>query len=161
MSRPERPEINVHLANTEYQDIKIVFDKKLNNLNNLTIDKFKEYEMNFVTSIKDWSQEEKRKYINTFVEPPCYHSTESTDIEKEVKIKKELKNNILKEATIHTHAIINKYFNIITINASDDDYINFYNKMNFCLVLLYIEPNKKSLERLLVAYKKLIKTIWP
>ena len=33
--------------------------------------------------------------------------------------------------------------------------------MNFCLVPLYIEPNKKSSERLLVVYKKLIKTIWP
>ena len=33
--------------------------------------------------------------------------------------------------------------------------------MDFCLVPLYTEHNKKSLERLLVAYKKLIKTIWP
>ena len=33
--------------------------------------------------------------------------------------------------------------------------------MKFCLVPLYIEPNKKSSERLLVVYKKLIKTIWP
>ena len=33
--------------------------------------------------------------------------------------------------------------------------------MKFCLVPLYIEPNKKSSERLLVVYKKLTKTIWP
>ena len=39
--------------------------------------------------------------------------------------------------------------------------VKFYNTMNFCLVPLYIEPNKKSSERLLVSYKKLIKSIWP
>ena len=58
MSRPERPEINVHLANTEYQNIKVIFDKKLNNLSSLTIDKFKEYEMNIVNSMTNWNQEE-------------------------------------------------------------------------------------------------------
>ena len=41
----------------------------------------------------------------------------STDIEKEIKIIKELKNNILKEENIHTHAIIDKYFNIIIYDA--------------------------------------------
>ena len=117
--------------------------------------------MNFVNSMANWSQEEIRKYNNSFVEPHCYDSSESTDIEKQIKIKKELKNNILNEAGIYTHAMIDKYFNIIKINASDYEYVNFYKTMDFCLVLLYIEPTKKSSERLLIAYKKLIKTIWP
>ena len=38
MSRPERPEINLYLANFEYLNIKTVFDKKLQNLHNLAID---------------------------------------------------------------------------------------------------------------------------
>ena len=117
--------------------------------------------MNFVNSLTNWSQEEKRKYINTSVEPYYYFNPGSTDIEKEIKYKKESKNNILKEANIHTHAIIDKYFDIIIYDASDDEHVNFYKKIDFCLVLLYIEPNKKSSERLLVVYKKLIKTIWP
>ena len=61
MSRPERPEINVHLANTEYQDIKASFDNKLKNLSNLTIDKFKEYTMNFINSMTIWNEEEINK----------------------------------------------------------------------------------------------------
>ena len=52
---------------SEYQNIKAVFDKKLKNLSNLTIDKFKEYEMNIVNSMSNWNQEEKNKYIRTFV----------------------------------------------------------------------------------------------
>ena len=116
--------------------------------------------MNFVNSMTNWNQEEKRKYINTFVEPYCFHMIDSTDIEKEIKIKTVLKNNILKDVNI-PHAIMDKYINIIINNASENDYVNFYKKLFFCLVPLYIELNKKSSERLLVVYKKLIKTIWP
>ena len=76
----------LYLANVEYQNIKPIFDKKLHNLSNLTIDKFKEDEMNFVNSMTNWSQDEKRKYINSFVEPYCFHIPGSTDIEKEIKI---------------------------------------------------------------------------
>ena len=82
-------------------------------------------------------------------------------MEIEVEIKTALRNNILKEANLYTHTIIDKYFNIVTIDARNDDYVNFYKNNNFCLVPLYIEPNKTSSERLLVLYKKLIKTIWP
>ena len=57
--------------------------------------------------------------------------------------------------------IINKYFNIKTLYTSDKDYKNVYDKYIFCLVPLYISPNKESLYRLLNAYKKLTKTIWP
>ena len=101
------------------------------------------------------------KYIITFVEPYYYLSPDSSDIEKKVEINKALRNNILKEANIYTHTIIDKYFNISTIDASNDDFVNFYKNMNFCLVPLNKEHNKKSSERLLVVYKKLIKTIWP
>ena len=41
----------LYLANVKYQNIKPIFDKKLQNLSNLTIDKFKESEMNFVNSM--------------------------------------------------------------------------------------------------------------
>ena len=37
----------------------------------------------------------------------------------------------------------------------------FYDSYKFCLVPLYIAPNKKSSDRLLNTYKKLTKTIWP
>ena len=149
-------------ANSEYQNIKAVFDKKLKNLSNLTIDKFKEYEMNIVHSMTNWSQEEKNKYIRTFVEPYYYYlNPDSSDIEIEVEIQKALRNNILKKANIYTHTIIDKYFNISTIDARNDDYVNFYKNMNFCLVPFYIEPNKTSSKRLLVVYIKLMKTIWP
>ena len=77
----------LYLANVEYQNIKQIFDKKLHNLSNLTTEKFKEDEMNFVNSMTNWSQEEKRKYINSFVEPNCFHIPGSTDIEMEIKIK--------------------------------------------------------------------------
>ena len=103
MSRPERPEINVHLINTEYQNIKAIFNKKLNNLISLTIDKFKEYEMNVVNSMTNWNQDEKNKYIRTFVDPYYYLNPDSSDIKIEVEIKKVLRNNILKEANIYSY----------------------------------------------------------
>ena len=81
MSRPERPEINVYSANSEYQNIKAVFDKKLQNLSNLAIGTFKEYEMNIVNSITNLNQEERNKYIRTFVEPFYYLNPDSSDIE--------------------------------------------------------------------------------
>ena len=56
-------------VNSEYQNIKVVFDKQLKNLSNLTIDKFKEYEMYFVNSMTNLNQEEINKYIRTFVDP--------------------------------------------------------------------------------------------
>ena len=88
MSRPERPEINLYSANSEYQNIKVVFDKKLNNLSSLTIGKFKEYEMNIVNSMTHRNQEEKNKYIRTFVDPYYYFNPDSSDIEIEVEIKR-------------------------------------------------------------------------
>ena len=57
--------------------------------------------------------------------------------------------------------IINKYFNIQTLDTTDEDYKNAYDKYQFCLVPLYISSNKESFDRLLNAYKKLTKTIWP
>ena len=51
MSRPKRPENYLYLANSEYRNIKPIFDKMLQNLSNLTIDKFKEYEMNYDNSM--------------------------------------------------------------------------------------------------------------
>ena len=53
-----KTEINVHSANSEYKNIKAVFDKKLKNLSNLAIDKFIEYKMNIINSITNWNQEE-------------------------------------------------------------------------------------------------------
>ena len=103
--------------------------------------------MNFANSMTNFSQEKKRKYINTFVKPYCSYNPDSTDLVKEINIIKELKNNILKETNIQTHAIIDNYFNIITYEGNDYEYVNFYNTMNFCLVPLYIEPNNKSSER--------------
>ena len=37
----------------------------------------------------------------------------------------------------------------------------YYDIYNFCLVPLYISPNKESSDRLLNAYKELTKIIWP
>ena len=71
------------------------------------------------------------KYIRPFVEPYYFVNPDSSDIEKEVEIKKALKNKILTEANICTHTIIDKYFNIVTIDASNDDYVNFYKNINF------------------------------
>ena len=90
--------------------------------------------MNVVNSMTKWNQEEKNKYIRTFVEPYYYLNSDSTDMEIEVEIKKALRNNINKEANLYTHIIIDKYFNITTIDASNDDYFNFYKNNNFCLV---------------------------
>ena len=90
--------------------------------------------MNVVNSMTKWNQEEKNKYIRTFVEPYYYLNSDSTDMEIEVEIKKALRNNINKEANLYTHIIIDKYFNITTIDASNDDYVNFYKNNNFCLV---------------------------
>ena len=46
-------------ANSEYQNIKAVFDKMLQNLSNLAIDKFKKFVMNIVNSMTNWDQNEK------------------------------------------------------------------------------------------------------
>ena len=74
-------EINLNSANYEYQNIKADFDKKLQNLSNLAIGTFKEYEMNIVNSITNLNQEERNKYIRTFVEPFYYLNPDSSDIE--------------------------------------------------------------------------------
>ena len=116
--------------------------------------------MNVVNSMTNWNQEERNTYIRKFIEPYYYLIPDSYYIEIEVVIKNVLRNNIHQKANIYTHTIIDKYFNTNTIEGSNDDYSKFYKNMNFCLVPLYIEPNKKSSERLLVVYKKLIKTIW-
>ena len=71
-----------------------------------------------------------------------------------------MKKSILKEANMLTLNIINKYFSLPEINPTNDEYVNVYNKM-FCLVPVYISPNKETSERLLYGYKKLTKTIWP
>ena len=55
-----------------------------------------------------------------------------------------------------------KYFNIQILDETDNDYKNFMIVINFVQYLyIYISPNKKSSDRLLIAYKKLTKTIWP
>ena len=57
MSRLDRPEINLNSVISEYQNIKTGFDIKLQNLSNLAMDKFKEYEINIVIYLTKWSQE--------------------------------------------------------------------------------------------------------
>ena len=54
-----KTEINVYFAIFEYQNIKAVFDKKLQNFSNLPIGKFNKYEMNIVNSMTNWNQENK------------------------------------------------------------------------------------------------------
>ena len=57
MSCPDKSDNNLNFANTEYQNIKAIFDKTLKNLINFAIDKIKEIEMNVVnlmTEKKYW-----------------------------------------------------------------------------------------------------------
>ena len=103
----------------------------------------------------------KNNYINTYTKPDSNTILQVTDLEKEVSLRKEMRNNIYKEACLSTMNIINKYFNIQTIDTTDDDCKNVYDKYKFCLVPLSISSNKESSNRLLNAYTKLTKTIWP
>ena len=63
MSRPDIFENNLYFANSENQNIKAVFENKLHNLCNLTIDKINEYEMNVVNSLTEWTQQEKQIFL--------------------------------------------------------------------------------------------------
>ena len=112
--------------------------------------------------MKDWSNKEKHNYINTYTKPDSSNLLKVTDFEKEVYLKKEMKNNIYKEAFLLTMTIINKYFNIEILDGELMKIIKqFYDCYRFCIVPLYIAPNKELSDRLLNAYKKLTKIIWP
>ena len=80
----------------------------------------------------DWSDKEKNNYINTYTKPSILSSNmlKVNDFEKEVSLKKEMKNNIYKEACLLTVNIINKYFNIQTLDETDENY-----KKNFMIVI--------------------------
>ena len=111
--------------------------------------------------MREWSNDEKNKYIDTYTKPDSNTILQVTDFEKENNLKKKLKNDIYKEAGLLTMNIINKYFNIRTFDCTDSQYKTTYDEYKFCLIPLYIALNKESSDRLLNVFKKLTKTIFP
>ena len=104
--------------------------------------------------MKELSDKEKNNYINTYIKPDSSKMPIITDLQKKVSLRKEMKNNIYKEACLLTMNIKNKYYNFQTFDTTDKTYKKYYDIYNFCLVPLYIAANKRSSDRLLNAYKK-------
>ena len=96
-------------------------------------------------------------YINIYTKPDSNIIIQVIDLDKEVCLRKEMKNNIVKEACLLTIIIINKYFNIQTLNTTDEDYKNVYDKYELCLVPLYISLNKNHLIDYLILINNLLK----
>ena len=103
--------------------------------------------------MEDWSDKEKNNYITTYTTPDPSNILKVTDFTKEVNLKKEIKNDIYIEACLLSMNIKNKYYDIQTLDGTDKDYKIFYDIYKFCLLPLYIAPNKESSERLLYAFK--------
>ena len=163
--------LNVHYYNNEKYDklnsaineyfkLRQIYGKQINEKPKFIKDKIYNDKVSYVNTISDWNDEEKNNFIHTYTKPDSNNTLQVTDLENEVSLRKEIRNNIYKEACLSTMNIINKYFNIQTKDTTDNDYKNVYDKYKFCLVPLYISPNKESSDRLLNAYKKLTKTIW-
>ena len=110
-------------AINEYFELRQIYDKKINEIPKLAKDKIYNDKLDVINDRKDWSDEEKNNYINTYTKPDSSRMP-GTDIEKEVSLKKEMKNNIYKEACLLTMNIINKYYNPQTFDATDEDYKN-------------------------------------
>ena len=68
----------------------------------------------------------KNNYINTYTKPDSDHPLRVSDFEKEVSFKKEMTNDIYKEACSLTLNIINKHFNFRTFDTTDKDYKTTY-----------------------------------
>ena len=151
----------MNIATIEFFELRQINDKQINDISKFVKDKIYNDKVSYANTISDWNDEEINNFINTYTKPDSNNTLQVTDLEKEVSLRKEMKNNIYKEACLLTMNIINKYFNIQTLDGYDKDYKNFYDSYKFCLVLLYISPNKESSDRLLNAYNKLTKTIWP
>ena len=151
----------INIAINEYFKLRQIYDKQINEIPKFVKDKIYNDKVSYANTISDWNNEEKNNYINTYTKRDSNTILQVTDLEKEVSLMKEMRNNIYKEACLLTMNIMNKYFNIQTIDTTDEDYKNAYDKYKFCLVPLYISPNKELSDRLLNAYKKLTKTIWP
>ena len=150
-----------NFAINEYFELRQIYDKKINEIPKFVKDKVYNDEVYFANTMNEWSDEEKNNYINTYTKPDSSKMPIITDLQKKVSLRKEMKNNIYKEACLLTMNIINKYFNIQTFDGTNEDYKNCCDNYNYCVVPLYISSNKESSDRLLNAYNKLTKTIWP
>ena len=151
----------MNIAINEYFELWQIYDKQINEIPKFVKDNIYNDKVSYANTISDWNDDQKNNYINTYTKPDSNSILQVTDLEKKVSLMKEMRNNINKEACLLTMNIINKYFNIQTLDTTDEDYKNVYDKYQCCLVPLYISSNKESSDRLLNAYKKLTNTIWP
>ena len=92
-------------AINEYFELRKIYDKKINEIPKLAKDKIYNDKVKYANTMKDWSDEEKNNYINSYTKPDSSRMPGSSDLENEVKLKKEMKNNIYKEACLLTSSI--------------------------------------------------------
>ena len=116
-------------STNEYFQLKQIYDKKINNISILVKDTIFNDKVNFAYTLLNWSNEEKNNYINTYTYPDKDHALRLSDFETEVQLKKEMINNIYKEACSLTMNIIIKYCNIKTID--NEDYKTVYDNYKF------------------------------
>ena len=80
-----------------------------------------------------------------FAKPDLNNLLQVTDFEKN-SLKKEIKNEIYKEACLFNMVIVNKHFKIRTFDCTDNQYKTTFDVYKFCLVSLYIFCNKETSE---------------
>ena len=145
---------NINSAINEYFELRQIYDRQINEIPKFVKVNIYNDKVSYANTISDWNDEDKNNYINTYTKPDSNNILQVTDLEQEVSLRKEMRNNMYKEACLLTMNIINKYFNIQTLDTTDENYKNVYDKYQFCLVPIYIYHQIKNH---LIDYLMLIK----
>ena len=122
MSNSVSMTVSMNIATNEYFKLRQIYNKKINEISIIVKEKVYNDKVDYANTIRDWSNDEKNKYIDTYTKPDSSNILRVTDFVKENSLKKEMKNNIYKEACLLIIKIINKYFDIRTLDATDEDY---------------------------------------
>ena len=122
MSNSVSMTVSMNIATNEYFKLRQIYNKKINEISIIVKEKVYNDKVDYANTIRDWSNDEKNKYIDTYTKPDSSNILRVTDFVKENSLKKEMKNNIYKEACLLIINIINKYFDIRTLDGTDEDY---------------------------------------
>ena len=90
----------MNIAINEYFKLRQIYDKQINEIFKFVKDKIYNDKVSYANTISDWNDEEKNNYINTYTKPDSNSILQVTDLEKEVSLRKEMRNNIYKEACL-------------------------------------------------------------
>ena len=89
-----------YTAINEYFELKQIYDKQINDISKLVKNKIHNDKISYANTISNWNDEENYNYINTYTKPDLNTILQVTELEKEVSLRKEMRNNIYKEACL-------------------------------------------------------------